>query len=204
MDYIGLEIITDSMFEELITDSLYNFEISGIEIEDEKLLYDLKSLKDKSELVDFDGSYDKNIRITTHFKEDYFNNHSEEIKEALKKLSIINYRFFKVQNKNWNEEWMKHYDIKKFLDKVVIKPSWIEYEKKDDEIVLELDPGMSFGTGYHATTELMIKYIYKNFKGGVCYDIGTGSGILAILLEKWEQKKYMLLIFQRIHKRQLR
>lgn len=46
MDYIGLEIITDSMFEELITDSLYNFEISGIEIEDEKLLYDLKkSLK---------------------------------------------------------------------------------------------------------------------------------------------------------------
>lgn len=100
MDYIGLEIITDSMFEELITDSLYNFEISGIEIEDEKLLYDLKkSLKDKSELVDFDGSYDKNIRITTHFKEDYFNNHSEEIKEALKnfQLLIIDFLRFKIK-----------------------------------------------------------------------------------------------------------
>lgn len=86
-----------------------------------------------------------------------------------------------VQDKNWNEEWEKNLKIIKVSDKIIIKPSFKEYESKSNEIVITIDPKMSFGTGEHATTKLSLqaleKYIKPDYK---VLDIGTGTGILAI------------------------
>ena len=64
---------------------------------------------------------------------------------------------------------------------MVIKPSWLEYAPQSDEIVIELDPGMAFGTGLHPTTRLCLAMLEKYVTRGIeVLDVGTGSGILAI------------------------
>ena len=67
-------------------------------------------------------------------------------------------------------------------EKIVIKPSWEEYEKENqDDLIIEIDPGMAFGTGTHATTSLCLKLIEKYLKkGDFVLDVGCGSGILSI------------------------
>ncbi|GAB6282995.1 MAG: 50S ribosomal protein L11 methyltransferase [Ignavibacterium sp.] len=86
-----------------------------------------------------------------------------------------------LQDKNWNEEWEKNLKIIKVSDRIIIKPSFKEYEPKSNEIVITIDPKMSFGTGEHATTKLSLqaleKYVKLNYK---VLDVGTGTGILAI------------------------
>ncbi len=86
-----------------------------------------------------------------------------------------------VHDKNWNEEWEKNLKVIKISDRIIIKPTFKEYEFKSNEIVITIDPKMSFGTGEHATTKLSLqaleKYIKPNYK---ILDVGTGTGILAI------------------------
>lgn len=86
-----------------------------------------------------------------------------------------------VQDKNWNEEWEKNLKIIKVSNRIIIKPSFKEYEPKSNEIIITIDPKMSFGTGEHATTKLSLqtveKYVKPNYK---VLDVGTGTGILAI------------------------
>ena len=68
---------------------------------------------------------------------------------------------------------------------MVVKPTWREYEAGSDDIVIELDPGMAFGTGTHPTTALCLGMIEKYLKKGVAFlDVGTGSGILMIAAAK--------------------
>lgn len=90
-----------------------------------------------------------------------------------------------IQNKNWNEEWEKNLKVVKISDKIVIKPSFREYEKKGDELVITIDPKMSFGTGEHATTRLATLMLEKHLqKGDRVLDVGSGSGILSIVAVK--------------------
>jgi len=77
---------------------------------------------------------------------------------------------------------------------IIIKPTWESYKAKDKELVIEIDPGMAFGTGLHATTRLCIdairRHVWRNDLFGArvlahnALDVGTGSGILAVLLAK--------------------
>lgn len=88
---------------------------------------------------------------------------------------------YELENKNWNEEWKKNLNIIKVNDKLVIKPSTKEYNPKENEIVLTIDPKMSFGTGEHQTTKLMLKMIERYVKPGMkVLDVGSGTAILAI------------------------
>jgi ribosomal protein L11 methyltransferase len=67
----------------------------------------------------------------------------------------------------------------------VVKPSWREYPAKPQDIILEIDPGMAFGTGTHPTTALCIRMIQTHLKPGDAFlDVGTGSGILMIAAAK--------------------
>lgn len=86
-----------------------------------------------------------------------------------------------IENKNWNEEWEKNLNIIKVSDKIIIKPSTKNYLPKNDEVVLIIDPKMSFGTGEHQTTKLVLRLLEKYIKPGMrVLDIGSGTGILAI------------------------
>lgn len=86
-----------------------------------------------------------------------------------------------VNEEDWATAWKKYYRPTKVGERVVVCPSWENYSKADNEIVLTLDPGMAFGTGTHDTTRLCIRLIERFVENGTSMlDIGTGSGILAV------------------------
>ncbi|AVX20008.1 MAG: 50S ribosomal protein L11 methyltransferase [Bacillota bacterium] len=93
--------------------------------------------------------------------------------------------FSLVDDQDWATSWKKYFKTEKIGEKIVIKPTWEDYQAQDGEIVVELDPGMAFGTGTHPTTAMCIRALEKLFPGPrVVYDVGTGSGVLAIVAAK--------------------
>jgi ribosomal protein L11 methyltransferase len=85
-----------------------------------------------------------------------------------------------VEEEDWAHGWKEHFHPLK-IGRVVIKPSWRDWAGSPDEIVVELDPGMAFGTGLHPTTRLMVEALQERVRSGMeVLDLGTGSGILAV------------------------
>jgi len=87
-----------------------------------------------------------------------------------------------VEQKDWAEEWKKYFPIQHITDKLTVKPAWLEYtQATPDEAVVVIDPGMSFGTGGHATTRFCLKMLAKipNREKLAVLDAGCGSGILS-------------------------
>ena len=81
----------------------------------------------------------------------------------------------------WRDKWKEYFKPAKVGKTIVVKPTWEDYEAKPGEKVLEIDPGMAFGTGTHETTSLCIKLMEDYIKpGGKVLDVGCGSGILSI------------------------
>lgn len=91
----------------------------------------------------------------------------------------------RVQDEDWANSWKEYFHTDKVGERVVIQPSWEEYEPQPDEVVLRLDPGAAFGTGTHPTTSMCLRAMEKLVKPGMTvFDVGTGSGVLAIAAAK--------------------
>lgn len=90
-----------------------------------------------------------------------------------------------IQDEDWSSSWKEYFHTVKVGDIIVIKPSWEAYNESPDDIVIELDPGMAFGTGTHHTTAMCIRLLEEIITGGMkVFDVGTGSGVLAITAAK--------------------
>lgn len=90
-----------------------------------------------------------------------------------------------VQDEDWASAWKDYFHPIKVSERIVIKPSWEDYLPAVDEIIVEIDPGMAFGTGTHHTTTLCIRLLDELVeKADILFDVGTGSGILAIVAAK--------------------
>lgn len=90
-----------------------------------------------------------------------------------------------IVEKNWNEDWENSREVVHVSDMIVIKPTFKEYEPKPGEIVLTLDPKMSFGTGDHQTTQICLKFIEEYIQPGMkVLDAGSGTAILGIAAAK--------------------
>ncbi len=86
-----------------------------------------------------------------------------------------------LEEKNWNELWEKSREVIRISERIVIKPSFKEYESKEEEIIITLDPKMSFGTGEHESTKLALRLMEKYVKGNEkVLDVGSGTGVLSI------------------------
>ena len=86
-----------------------------------------------------------------------------------------------AEEEDWANAWKQYFKPMKLGSRIVIKPSWEEYTAANDELILELDPGMAFGTGGHPTTQLCLLALEDHVKPGMkVADIGTGSGILSL------------------------
>ncbi len=108
-----------------------------------------------------------------------------QIEEALWHLAQIapipEPTFRIVAESDWVNAWKEHYHVVHLGNRFVVKPTWREYEARPGEIVMELDPGMAFGTGLHPTTQMCLAAIEKYARPEMLtLDLGTGSGILAI------------------------
>jgi len=115
----------------------------------------------------------------------------EEIKDFVKgfnrlrpEVEQISCHYSEVIEEDWNVRWKEHFKPFKLSERLVIKPTWVNFKAQDDELVIEMDPGMAFGTGLHATTRLVIGLIEKLFSGQrppiSALDVGCGTGILGM------------------------
>ena len=90
-----------------------------------------------------------------------------------------------VNEEDWANAWKDYFHVTHIGQRLVIRPSWREYTPKGEEVVLELDPGMAFGTGLHPTTRLCLEQVEQRTQSGMrVIDVGTGSGILALAAAK--------------------
>lgn len=95
----------------------------------------------------------------------------------------IDYR--PIDEEDWAHSWKAFFRPQKITSRILVKPTWREYEPQEGQLVLEIDPGMAFGTGTHPTTSLCIKLLEKHLRADdTVLDIGTGSGILLIAAAK--------------------
>jgi ribosomal protein L11 methyltransferase len=113
----------------------------------------------------------------------------EEVKLAIKNLSTYGINvgenevaISEVNEEDWATAWKKYYHPVKISERFTIVPTWETYEPvSTDELIIELDPGMAFGTGTHPTTVMCLQALEKTVKSGdYVTDVGTGSGVLAI------------------------
>lgn len=113
----------------------------------------------------------------------------EAIKESINNLIIYNIdigvnkvTISEVHEEEWATAWKKYYNPVKISEKFTIVPTWEEYTPvSSDELIIELDPGMAFGTGTHPTTVMCIQALERTVKAGdKVIDVGTGSGVLSI------------------------
>ncbi len=90
-----------------------------------------------------------------------------------------------VNEEDWANAWKDYFHVTHIGRRLVIRPSWREYTPAPGEIVLELDPGMAFGTGLHPTTRMCLEAVEQRTQAGMrVLDVGTGSGILALAAAK--------------------
>ncbi|MGD2143832.1 MAG: 50S ribosomal protein L11 methyltransferase [Anaerolineae bacterium] len=113
----------------------------------------------------------------------------QEIHEALWHLGqirpISEPAFDFVAEEDWAEAWKKRLEVLRVGKHIVIQPSWLDYEPRAQDVVIQLDPGMAFGTGLHPTTQSCLRALEEFVRPGMdVLDIGTGSGILAIAAAK--------------------
>ena len=105
------------------------------------------------------------------------------IKNCGLKIGAGQIKLAKVRREDWAESWKRHFKAIEIADVLLVKPSWIKKPPRKNQAVVILDPGLSFGTGQHATTSFCLREIVRCRKAGTqqsFLDIGTGSGILAI------------------------
>ncbi|MEW4284131.1 50S ribosomal protein L11 methyltransferase [Priestia koreensis] len=113
----------------------------------------------------------------------------DAIKESINSLLVYNFdlganvvTISEVHEEEWATAWKKYYNPVKISERFTIVPTWEDYKPvSTDELIIELDPGMAFGTGTHPTTVMSLQAIEKKVQpGDTVVDVGTGSGVLSI------------------------
>ena len=200
MKYSENKIITTSQGTEPIMALLISHGIENITVDDPRDVRELILEKDKNEWDYIDPSIIKgsNDAVIIFYTEDSESGENllTRIKTDIKKLKQdeINGHYgndtdfgkmsieSNMLDDSWKDEWKKGIKPFKMTDSIVIKPSWEDYEQKINELVIEIDPGMAFGTGSHETTKSCAAFLEQTIKkGDDVLDIGTGSGLLSIV-----------------------
>lgn len=193
-DWIEVTVITSSEATEAVSGFFYNCDVQGVSIEDAK---DVEYRKKHPAYADFfdESLLNKDIDavVKGYFKEsDNFDETIKYIKESVDNLTEFGFdkgkgivTYHKVNEEDWENNWKQYYKPTKVGDKIVVKPIWESYEPNEGELIVEMDPGMAFGTGTHETTRMCVKALEKYVKSkDVVFDIGTGSGILSIVASR--------------------
>lgn len=195
MDWIKVTIFTTSEGIEPITGRLYQLGITGIEIEDEQDFKDfLENNKQYWDYVDDDLIREKEgeTKVSAYVSNNVSGNEMlMEIRTSMLELKELDsdnsFGRLEIDIENMNEEdwannWKKYFHPIKIGEKLLIKPEWENLEEETDRIVFDINPGMSFGTGSHYTTQLCLETLEKTVqKGDKVLDLGCGSGILSII-----------------------
>ena len=188
MKWIEIKVVFDSedshLAAELIANLFFEFDLTGVVEEDPAI----EPAEDWAE--DAIGRPQQHAVIGYFPKDRQANKRCRDLEQKLSLLKqnvTLLYRvsYKQLDEEDWAEAWKAFFEPQKIGQKIVVKPTWCDYTARAGDIVVELDPGMAFGTGTHPTTALCIRLIEDYLKKGDWFlDIGTGSGILMIAAAK--------------------
>ena len=189
-NWIEITIHTTNEASEIVESILLDYGSTGVAIEDpttleENLHDDFGTIVELSP-ADFPdvGVVVKGYINELNFDDETFNRFKGELEQLGKNINIG--EFFKIEtttikDSDWENSWKDYFEILNIGEKFVIVPTWREYENNENKYVINIDPGMAFGTGGHETTSLCIKNLEKYVKPhDNIIDVGCGSGILSI------------------------
>jgi ribosomal protein L11 methyltransferase len=191
MKWSEISIHTTHEAVEAISNILHEAGAGGVVIEDP---FDLTKERDTSfgEIYQLnpDDYPEEGVIIKAYLPVNSFLGETvNEIKQAINNLMLYDIDLGKnsitiseVNEEEWATAWKKYYNPVKISEKFTIVPTWETYEPvSSDELIIELDPGMAFGTGTHPTTVMCIQALEKCVQqNDTVIDVGTGSGILSI------------------------
>jgi len=201
LKYIEIKIETTEMGIEPVVAGLLARGIENTEVSDPR---DIEEIMEHKESYEWDYINDDVVKqmerkplVTVYLEDDEnatgiindIRSAMSELKEAAARgdygqgvdfgrLELLTYT---ADDSAWKDKWKEYFKPFRVSDRIVIKPTWEEYDAKDGDLILEIDPGMAFGTGTHETTSMCIEMIEKYLKpGDSVLDAGCGSGILSI------------------------
>lgn len=195
MEWIKVSIFTTSEGIEPLSGRLYGTGITGIEIEDEQDFNDfLENNTEYWDYVDDDLRESKKgeTRVIVYVSDNAAGH--EQLAAILSELQAMkaidtDKRFGRLEietdglnEEDWANNWKKYYHPIEIGEKILIKPVWEDIDENTDRIVFNIEPGLSFGTGSHETTQLCLETLEKYIKPGMkVLDLGCGSGILSVI-----------------------
>lgn len=200
LDWIRIIIKTNSQGQEAIGYALSQLGIQAVEIEDPFEIITAIEKKKEETQVQWDYIDEELIQnnkdevlIKAYLAED--TPYEDKIIQIQEKVNHIKsfldigsgeIEIEKVNEEDWAESWKKYYKPFRLGKHIIIKPIWEEYSSAEkNDIIVEMDPGMAFGTGTHETTSMCIELLEKYLNENACvFDIGCGSGILSIVAAK--------------------
>lgn len=197
--WIEIRVITKSEALEPVSGIFYSLDCKGVAIEDPEDILgreqgpltwdfaDINVLEHKGKVAVVKAYFAEEDNIEEILA--YVNEKLVELKEIGINLGEAKVEHEKMHEEDWANTWKQYYKPSKVGKKIVVKPIWEEYEKKSGELVVNLDPGMAFGTGTHETTRMCIQALERYVKEeSTVFDVGCGSGILAIAAAKLGSK----------------
>ena len=180
MKWIELSVVADSELIDPLVQIFDRYSKNGVVLENvgENIGYSKKATKVRTYLksdTDYEIVFNQieiGVRLLAHVG---------EVSKLSKRV---------LNEKEWHESWKKHFSILEIGKTLAIVPSWLKSKKVNRKIVIELDPGMAFGTGHHPTTRMCLEMLETLVKP--CHsvlDLGCGSGILSIASAKMGSEK---------------
>ena len=187
MEYIEVTISTSTQGAELVSDLLMRLGAAGTQILDRADLPDPSRPTGNWELMDQSviDAMPEDVQVKAWFDEETLNQIIGALREQLSLLKKpgmgeMTLSLQGVKEEDWAENWKQYYKPFRLGDHMVVKPTWEPWDTQEGDLIIEIDPGMAFGTGTHETTAMCVGLIEKYYQGGTLLDVGTGSGILAI------------------------
>lgn len=189
MNWIEIKVKTSTEAVEAVSNIFYEAGVQGIVIEDPKS-YLAQNLEADWDYIDVPSNMDfDEVAITGYVVED--SSAAEKVREIRSRVTDLpsfgldigkgEVSLDTVSETDWAQGWKKYYKPTRIGAHLVIKPSWENYIPIEGDKVIQLDPGMAFGTGTHETTVLCLELLEKYVKdNSSVIDMGTGSGILAL------------------------
>lgn len=193
MDWVELTVHTTTEGSDIVTEALMSEGASGTMVEDRADIPDPNKPNGYWEIFDpkLIDTLPEDVVVHAWFEPDgTFGDRMLALEQRLAELKKIDFGFSmgtlalqtqNVHDEDWSEVWKRFYKPFRAGKKLVVKPTWEPYEAQEGDQIIEIDPGMAFGSGTHETTAMCLELLEDAMHGGESViDVGTGSGILAI------------------------
>jgi ribosomal protein L11 methyltransferase len=179
MDYLEVTVDVRPEAVEAVADLLRHYAPAGVAIEE------------PFTTIDEEGGIERHagetVTVRAWLSADGASTESKlrALRSELRSLAGGELRTAPVTQESWADAWKQHFPVMRIGRRIVIKPSWQRHRARKADVVIELDPGMAFGTGQHETTRMCLETLEQRLEAGMgVLDLGCGSGILSITAAK--------------------